>query len=443
MRPLPQIPEWVLLEHDVAQILTQQEIHGWYFDERAAWKLASSLRKRLEQTSQLLFNRHPFVAGSLFTPKRDNRTQGYVKGTGCTEKHEHCGNVIDVEQCSFTRLKETSTTSRDHISWILQTHYGWKPTQFAAKTKKPIIDEVILKEIGTEIAMQFLTCLDITKKLGMISEGVNAWLKLCTSASRIHHHCSVATNTHRCAHRKPNLAQTPSEHEFRELFKPTPGQIMVGADLAGIELRMLAHYLGRFDSGRYADILLNGDIHQVNADALGVTRRQVKSISYCFTYGGGNAKLGYTFDAQLSESEAKKKGASIRKKFVEAIPGLEELLAAVKAKATEKGFLLSIDGRPVKVDSPHKALNYLLQSSAGIIAKRWLVINNETIKSTGLCASQLAFIHDELQYECAPEHAKDLSASLVYSAAAAGEYYNLRIPIAAEATTGHSWADTH
>ena len=218
---------------------------------------------------------------------------------------------------------------------------------------------------------------------------------------------------------------------------------MVGADLAGIELRMLAHYLARFDGGRYADILLNGDIHQVNADAIGVTRRQVKSISYCFTYGGGNAKLGYTFDAQLSEAEAKKKGAEIRKKFVEAIPGLAELLAAVKKKATEKGFLLSIDGRPIKVDSPHKALNYLLQSSAGIVAKRWLFIANQTIKSTGLCASQLAFIHDELQYECAPEHAKDLSASLVYSAAAAGEYYNLRIPIAAEATAGHSWADTH
>ena len=425
MRPLPQIPEWVLLEHDVAKILTQQEIHGWYFDERAAWELASSLRKRLEETTQLLLNRHPFVAGSLFTPKRDNRTQGYVKGA------------------ESTRLKELNPTSRDHISWILQTHYGWKPTQFAKKTNKPIIDEVILKEIGTEIALQFLTCLDITKKLGMISEGVNAWLKLCTSASRIHHHCSVATISHRCAHRKPNLAQTPSEHEFRELFKPTPGQIMVGADLAGIELRMLSFYLSRYDGGRYADILLNGDIHQVNADAIGVTRRQVKTISYAFIYGAGNAKIGYSYDAQLSEKQATKKGKEIREAFVNAIDGLSQLLEAVKKKATEKGFLLSIDGRPIKVDSPHKALNYLLQSSAGIVAKRWMVINQNTIKETGLCASQLAFIHDELQFECAPEHAEDLSASLVFSAAAAGEYYNLRIPIEAEAKQGANWAEVH
>jgi len=425
MRPFPKIPEWVLLEHEVAKILTEQQIHGWYFDERAAWKLASSLRKELEQTCKLLRDRHPFVAGSEFTPKRNNKTSGYIEG------------------CTFTRIKETSPTSRDHISWILKTHYGWKPTQFAKKTNKPIIDEVILKEIGTEISLQFLTCLDITKKLGMISEGVNAWLRLCTNANRIHHHASVGTNTHRCSHRKPNLAQTPSEHEFRELFQASPGQLMVGADLAGIELRMLAHYLARFDGGRYADILLNGDIHQVNADALKVTRRQVKSISYCFTYGGGNAKLGYTFDAQLSEAQAKKKGAEIRKKFVEAIPGLEQLLEAVKTKATEKGFLLSIDGRPIKVDSPHKALNYLLQSAAAVVAKRWMVINNETIKSTGLCASQLAFIHDELQFECHPDHADDLSASLVLAAAEAGEYYKLRVPIAAEAKQGKDWSEVH
>ena len=53
---------------------------------------------------------------------------------------------------------------------------------------------------------------------------------------------------------------------------------MVGADLSGIELRMLAHYLGRYDGGRYADILLNDDIHQVNADKIGISRRQVKPL---------------------------------------------------------------------------------------------------------------------------------------------------------------------
>ena len=165
-------------------------------------------------------------------------------------------------------------------------------------TGKPIIDEVTLKEIGTEVAMMFHRILTITKMLGMISEGENAWLKLNTTANRIHHHCSVATNTHRCAHRNPNLAQVPSDERFRQLFIPTQGQLYGGADLSGIELRMLSHYLARWDGGRYADILLNGDIHQVNADKIGISRKQVKTVTYAFLYGAGDEKIGHSYDAQ-------------------------------------------------------------------------------------------------------------------------------------------------
>ena len=423
MRPLSPLPEWVALEHTVAQILSEQERHGWYFDERSAWLLTSALQQELQDLEKVLRQRHPYVAGSEFTPKRNNKTSGYIEGA------------------SFTRLKELNPTSRDHISWILQTYYGWTPTSLTA-TGKPIIDEVILTEIGSEISTQFARCLTVTKMLGMLSNGANAWLKLSTTSSRIHHHCSVATNTHRCAHRKPNLGQVPSNNEYRELFQATPGQIMVGADLSGIELRMLAHYLAKYDAGRYAEILLNGDIHQVNADRIGISRRQVKTITYAFLYGAGDAKIGYSFDAQLSDAKAKKKGKEIRAAFVAAIDGLADLLQAVNQRG-QQGFIYSLDKRKILLDSPHKSLNYLLQSGAGVVAKRWMVINQETIKHASLCCSQLAFIHDELQFECEPSHSKDLASSLVYSAAAAGEYYNLRVPVAAEAKIGQNWAEVH
>ena len=274
----------------------------------------------------------------------------------------------------------------------------------------------------------------------MISEGVNAWNRLVTSEGKIHHHCSVSTNTFRCAHRKPNLGQVPADKEFRELFTASPGMTMVGADLSGIELRMLAHYLGRYDGGRYADILLNDDIHQVNADKIGITRRQVKTVTYAFLYGAGNLKLGLSYDNSLQPSKASKKGQEIRKAFVSAINGLADLLAAVSAKATN-GWLLAIDGRRVLVDSPHKALNYLLQCSAGVVAKRWMVIANSAIHNVH--THQLAFVHDELQYETPPEDAVNLGNLLEESAKLAGEYYNLRCPIAAESKQGKTWADVH
>ena len=420
MRPLSPLPDWVALEHSVAQILTQQELHGWYFDERSAWKLESDLRKELEDLTQVLRDRHPFVAGSVFNPKRNNRTQGYVAGA------------------ESIRLKELNPTSRDHIAWILQSHHGWIPSSISSNGK-PVVDEIILKDIGTDIALDFLRCLELKKALGMISVGVNAWLKLCTTSSRIHHHCSVATNTFRCAHRKPNLAQVPADEKFRKLFTATPGMVMCGADLSGIELRMLAHYLARYDGGRYSEILLNGDIHQVNADKIGITRRQVKTVTYAFLYGAGDAKIGISVDKQLPPDKARATGKQVRAAFIEAIDGLSELLQAVK-KRSASGKILAIDGRTLIVDSQHKALNYLLQCSAGIVAKRWLQITHENLPPT---AHQLAFVHDELQYECKEKEVEDLKLLLESSAIKAGEYYNLRVPIAAESKAGRDWAEVH
>ena len=419
MRPLPPLSDWLKLEHQVAHILTEQENHGWFFDEPAARELESALRREYEETSELLRNRHPFVSGPLFTPKRNNRTKGYVAGA------------------TFTKLKELNPTSRDHIAWTLSTHYDWQPSSLT-NSGKAVIDETVLKELGTDIALKFLKLLDLTKKLGMISEGVNAWQKLVTK-SRVHHHCSVATSTFRCAHRKPNLSQVPSDERFRQLFTATPGKILVGADLSGIELRMLSHYLARYDSGRYAEILINGDIHQVNADKIGVTRKQIKTISYAFLYGAGDAKLGHSYDKQLSDVQATKKGREIRKAYVDAIPGLKELLTAVK-KVSERGYVLGLDKRRILVDKPHKALNYLLQGSAAVVAKRWMVLAYKHLPKS---AHQLAFVHDELQYECSPCDTGYMRGCLESTAVQAGEFYSLRCPIAAESQSGYNWAEVH
>jgi DNA polymerase I-like protein with 3'-5' exonuclease and polymerase domains len=221
---------------------------------------------------------------------------------------------------------------------------------------------------------------------------------------------------------------------------------MVGADLSGIELRMLAHYLARYDGGRYGNVLLNGDIHQENADKIGISRRLVKTVTYAFLYGAGDQKIGISYDPSLSPDKAKKKGAEIRSAYVAAIDGLDSLLTAVR-QAGERGFIKSIDGRKISVDSPHKALNYLLQSGAGVVAKRWMVIADQNFPTIDndyiLHTHQLAFVHDELQYECLPTYAEDLKNHLELCASLAGEYYELRVPIAAESKIGASWADVH
>jgi DNA polymerase I-like protein with 3'-5' exonuclease and polymerase domains len=82
-----------------------------------------------------------------------------------------------------------------------------------------------------------------------------------------------------------------------------------------------------------------------------------------------------------------------------------------------------------------------LQSSAGVIAKRWLLITDDHLK--GIEHERYAFVHDEQALGCPPDVAQQVADICVQSAAEAGEYYKLRVPIAAEAKIGVNWAEVH
>ena len=125
---------------------------------------------------------------------------------------------------------------------------------------------------------------------------------------------------------------------------------------------------------------------------------------------------------------------------MEAIPGLESLVNATR-KVAEKGTIRAIDRRNIRVDKEHKALNFLLQGSAAVLAKRWLVITDANLKD--LEHERYAFVHDEQVLGAPPEVAEQVGEVCKLSAMLAGEFYNLRIPIEADANIGNNWAEVH
>jgi DNA polymerase I-like protein with 3'-5' exonuclease and polymerase domains len=420
MDTFPKIPESVVLEHQIAELMATQKATGWPFDINKAQELENQLLTRLENLRRKAENICHYVPHNLFTPKRDNKKQGYIAGA------------------EMQRLKDFNPSSREHIAWWFKTFQDWTPTKLTP-TGKAVIDETVLKEINTEEALVFLEILVIQKKLGMLSQGTNAWLKLVKDG-RLHHSCFIGAVTHRMAHSHPNLSQVSSDKDCRELFITQPDWKLIDSDLAGIELRLFAHYLARYDGGRYGKILLEQDIHQVNADKIGISRRQVKTITYCFLYGGGNQKLGLSYDNMLSPEAAKKKGAEIRRAYLDAVDGLEDLVEATKKVAT-RGSIRAIDKRQILVDKEHKALNCLLQGSAAVIAKRWLLLTDAKLGNT--THERYAFVHDEQVLGAPAANAEYIAEVCKLSALEAGEYYNLRLPIEADAQIGDNWAQVH
>ena len=293
----------------------------------------------------------------------------------------------------------------------------------------------------------FIRLLTLQKWLGQLSEGANSWFNTIEQDGCIHHSCTLATQTGRNAHRSPNLGQVVSAPWARQLFIPHPGHVMVGADLEGLELRALGHYLSRFDDGAFADVVINGDIHQQNADRVGCTRKEVKTITYAFIYGAGDAKLGHSLRPELPAIEKKQLGTELRRKFLAAIPGLEPLIDAVKQKVRNSGRLRGLDGRPVFCRAEHASLNYLLQSAGAVISKRWVVLGQQLLDEAGLVYdrdyTRCAYVHDEVQLSVVPQQVDAVKELLENAAPLAGQYYNFRVPIAASADSGASWQDTH
>jgi len=418
----------IRLEHDLAGLMARQESSGWPFDVKKAQELESTLRTEMDKLADHMRETFPYVDGGRMTPKRNNNTKGYIDGA------------------EFTKLKEFNPTSRHHIAWAFATWRGWKPEQFT-DTGNPKIDEGVLQSIDTDESRTFARILELQKALGQLSDGANAWLKMVTNEGRIHHTCQLATNTGRNAHSRPNLGQTSSDPRCRELFGPGRGMRQVGADASGLELRMLGHYLAKFDGGAFADVVVNGDIHQQNADRVGCSRKEVKTLTYAFIYGASDRKIGTSLDKSLNEEEAKELGKKIRAKFLKAIPGLDDLLKFVSESA-RSDELIGLDGRPIKLQGKkHAALNYLLQSAGAIVCKRWNLIAFNQFQKLGydwdIDYQWLGWIHDEIQLAVKPHLVNDAKFNLEWSITQAGEYYGLRVPLASEAKEGATWADCH
>ena len=429
----------VSLEMRMAEIMAQQEASGFRFDVNAAERVRTELQKEAEKIEDTIKSRYIYVPGKVYTPKRANKTKGYVAGA------------------PMTKLLDFNPTSRQHIAWALQTFRQARFTKLT-ETGKPKVDEATMSEMR-DIALQqgnqllhdecemFIRLLTLQKWLGQLSEGANSWFNTIESDGCIHHSCSLATQTGRNAHRGPNLGQVVSAPWARELFVPHPGHVMVGADLEGLELRCLGHYLAVYDDGAFADVVLNGDIHQQNADRVGCTRKEVKTITYAFIYGAGDQKLGHSLHPELSDAQKKQLGQELRRKFLDAIPGLEPLIDAVKLKVRSSGRLRGLDGRPIFCRAEHASLNYLLQSAGAIISKRWVVIGQDLIDQAGLTYdidyTRCAYVHDEVQLSVVPAEVDRVKSLLEAAAPEAGKYYNFRVPIAAAADHGETWAATH
>ena len=123
--------------------------------------------------------------------------------------------------------------------------------------------------------------------------------------------------------------------------------------------------------------------------------------------------------------------------------GVKDLIDYLEKFYRKNKYIVGLDGRKLHIRQKHMLLNTLVQSSAAIVFKRWsLIAQQELDKELTYCRAMMSF-HDEIQYRVLQHEAERAAEIVKDSARLAGEYYNLKTEVAAEAKIGQSWADCH
>lgn len=435
------VPAAVDVEHDFQRILWKQECRGILFDVKAAGRLYAqlvrereSLRVKLEKTfppKMVTMSRPEYwsVGDSRYPTKKAAVADGHAPRTVVAGPPQV--NVIPF-----------NPDSRPQIAAELIKR-GWEPQEFT-KGGSPKVDESILKTLPYAEAADLMKHMTLSKRLGQLAEGDEAWLKWADKDGRIHGRVNtIGTATHRCSHSKPNVAQVPAVRAIygkacRSLFKAEKPYVMLGADASGLELRCLAHYLHPFDKGQYVDLILNGDIHVANQEAAGLeSRDQAKTFIYGLIYGAGPAKLGSIVGG------GPKEGQALLRRFNQKMPALKTLRSKITGTLKTRKYLKALDGRKVPIRSQHSALNYLLQSAGAIVMKYGTVEAHRVVRRITPDIHQIAHVHDEIQYECPPDKAEECGAGVVSAFQGLDETLSFLCPLDAEFKIGDTWADTH
>tara|TARA_R110000787_G_scaffold35380_1_gene90916 strand:+ start:4164 stop:5894 length:1731 start_codon:yes stop_codon:yes gene_type:complete len=424
--------ESVELEHKVQQIISKQERTGWLLDIEKSFDMQAQLKQRsieVEKEVHKKFTPLPVFIREV-TPriKKDNT----LSSVGLKFLGSDYSNIAG----SFSRVDwpEFNLGSRQQIGRHLK-FYGWKPKNFTEKGQ-PIVDEGILSKVDIPEAKLIAEYLMLQKR----SAQVQSWIEAAEEDGRVHGRVNpIGAVTGRMTHSNPNMAQVPASYspygtECRQCWIVPKGYKLVGIDAAGLELRMLAHYM---NDEEYTHEVTHGDVHTANQKAAGLsTRDNAKTFIYAFLYGAGDAKIGSVVGG------SKRDGAKLKEKFLTNTPSLRTLRERV-LRATKRGHLRGLDGRRLIVRSEHAALNTLLQSAGAVIMKKALTILDEYAIIHSMDYRFVGNIHDEFQVEVKEAHAEKFGWLAVECIKAAGTRMELKCPLDGEYKVGDNWASTH
>lgn len=463
----PYLKHYLRAEHAVAKWCATAELNGWPINVERAIELFDTMEAELQATYDAL----NYKLGTKTVAVDKKLGVVATKMPKWTKKgfyDSHTANWFGIDPCSgfegeerlvvgeycrvsFEALKLSSVADVK----IFLFRNGWEPTEwnYNKETKEkssPKITEDSLEFLGGD--GKLYTDYASTSSRHSI---LKTWLNNVDDNGYLHGTCMpIGTPSMRATH--SIIVNVPSADsswgkEMRQLFGAPPGWKLIGCDSSGNQARGLAHYL---NNQEFIDLLLNGDIHQYNADVLTsvlksmgynhvVPRGIAKRILYAFLFGASGQKLwSYVFGIA-----DKKLGNKLKSGFLKAVPGFKELLDKLeniygKTSQYGDGYIPGIAGNRIYVDSFHKLLVYLLQATEKATCSAAVMLTMERLEEAGIPYQPYIMMHDEEDFAVPEEYAEQAAAIGKQAFIDGPKLFGIQI-MDGEAKIGNNWYDCH
>ncbi len=369
------------------------------------------------------------------------------------------GKIIELEKEIYDHAgTEFNIDSPKQLGEILFIRLKLDDKAKKTKTNQFVTNEEALQRLSDRhpVINKVLDYRGLKKLLTTYVEALPLLINKRTGRIHTSYNQAIAA-TGRLSSNNPNLQNIPirdeSGREIRKAFIPDRGNVFLSADYSQIELRLMAHLSD--DKGMKEDFLGGHDIHSATAakifrvkpeDVRREMRAKAKTANFGIIYG--ISAFGLSQRLNLSRSEAKE----LIDGYFESYPGVKKYMERSIERGRKDGYVTTIFGRKrylrniqsrnslLRSNAERNAINAPIQGAAADIIKIAMINIHNGLKQSGLKASMILQVHDELIFEV-KESEKDKVRDLVVREMETA--CELSVPLVVEHGFGKNWLEAH
>ena len=381
----------------------------------------------------------------------------YLKGL--REKYEYQASQLAHEVCSLVG-KEFNLSSTKDLAEVLYEKLALRVPGWTEKGKRATNEEALRQLRGSALderkRLVIETLLEYRKINKWLSE-LRTLLKkyIHPETGRVHpQYSQTFVKTGRLSCNKPNIHAVPKEDEIRRVYVVGSGQILVGADYAQQEPRIMAHCSGDkhllkdFADGRDPYSLLAKKLFRLDCSVEEIKanpsyseyRKKAKEIQLAIFYKAGPASISRSLGAPPQEAKR------LVEKYFRRFPRVRFYQERKINFAAVHGFVKDdLTGRrrflPKTQRYISKVVNFPIQSAGAALIKLAMVRCYQFFRKECPEVQMVASRHDELQF-LVPEAERDWAVLKIRKLMEeAGRELGLSVPMEVEIKVGRSWGD--